>query len=191
MARPLSKSAHEAVLAAALKLFATDGIDATSMDAIATEAKVSKATVYKHWRNKEALCLEVLDRLFAEPVPADTGDVRADIVALLKNQPQGCRHDLHSRLAPQLAAVARHNLDFGLAVRKRVLEPPRARLTELLRRAIKAGELRPDLDLDLSVALLLGPMAYRHAMSLMNVTWPGDMAERVVEVFWRTHGRAR
>lgn len=187
MARPLSERAHEAVLAAALKLFAADGIDATSMDAIATEAQVSKATVYKHWRNKEALCLAVLDRLFAEPLPADTGDVRADIVALLKNQPQGCRPELHNRLAPQLAACARHNLDFGLAVRKRVLEPPRARLTELLHRAIKAGQLRPDLDVDLAVALLLGPMTYRHAMNLMNVPLPDNMAERVVEVFWKTH----
>ncbi|HMV48309.1 MAG TPA: helix-turn-helix domain-containing protein, partial [Blastocatellia bacterium] len=62
MARPRSAQAHEQVLEAALRLFAERGIDATSMDAIAEASGVSKATIYKHWADKNTLCLEALAR---------------------------------------------------------------------------------------------------------------------------------
>ena len=49
-----------AVLKAALRLFLEQGFGATSMDAIARRSGVSKATVYNHWNDKEALLLEML-----------------------------------------------------------------------------------------------------------------------------------
>ena len=71
MGRPKSVKAHARVLAAAGALFADQGIDATSMDAIAEASGVSKATIYKHWPDKGALCLEVMSSLHAaEPLPA-------------------------------------------------------------------------------------------------------------------------
>ena len=39
-----------------MQLFSERGIDATSMDAIAETSGVSKATIYKHWQDKDALC---------------------------------------------------------------------------------------------------------------------------------------
>ena len=53
MGRPRSEQAHVRVLEAAAGLFADQGIDATSMDAIAEASGVSKATIYKHWPDKE------------------------------------------------------------------------------------------------------------------------------------------
>jgi hypothetical protein len=60
MVRPRSIEAHEKVLNAALALFAERGIEATSMDAISQASGVSKATIYNHWADKEALLLEVM-----------------------------------------------------------------------------------------------------------------------------------
>jgi len=51
---------HDAIGAAALVLFARDGYDRTSVDAIAAEAGVSKRTVYSHYGDKENLFLLVL-----------------------------------------------------------------------------------------------------------------------------------
>ena len=48
------------MLRAALDLFGERGIDATSMDAIAQASGVSKATIYNHWADKEALLMEVM-----------------------------------------------------------------------------------------------------------------------------------
>jgi len=51
---------HDAIGAAALVLFARDGYERTSVDAIAAEARVSKRTVYSHYGDKENLFLLVL-----------------------------------------------------------------------------------------------------------------------------------
>jgi TetR/AcrR family transcriptional repressor of mexJK operon len=48
---------HAAIAAAALALFARDGYERTSVDAIAAEAGVSKRTVYSHYGDKENLFL--------------------------------------------------------------------------------------------------------------------------------------
>ena len=147
MSRSRSTRAHQKVIDAALKLFAAEGIDATSMDAIAATSGVSKATIYKHWRDKEALCLEVVASLHGlnEPV-TKTGDHRADMVAVLKRQPEARRDDVCARLMPHLAAYAARNPAFNKAWRASMLAPARIQLTQLLKRAIAEGSLprRPE-----------------------------------------------
>lgn len=191
MSRSPSTRAHQKVLDAALKLFAADGIDATSMDSIAAASGVSKATIYKHWRDKDALCLEVLSSLHGldEASLPTTGDDRADIVAVLKRQPQARRDDVCARLMPHLAAYAARNPEFAKAWRASMLRPARIQLTQLLKRAIADRSLRPGMNLDVSVALLMGPMIYGHLMTSMGRKLPGDMAERAVDAFWRAHAR--
>jgi TetR/AcrR family transcriptional repressor of mexJK operon len=55
---------HDAIAAAALVLFARDGYERTSVDAIAAEAGVSKRTVYSHYGDKENLFLLVLSETY-------------------------------------------------------------------------------------------------------------------------------
>ena len=55
---------HHAIAAAALVLFARDGYERTSVDAIAAEAGVSKRTVYSHYGDKENLFLLVLHETY-------------------------------------------------------------------------------------------------------------------------------
>lgn len=191
MSRSRSTRAHQKVLDAALRLFAAEGIDATSMDAIASASGVSKATIYKHWRDKDALCLEAVASLHdvEEPSATRTGDHRADIVAVLKRQPQAGRRDICARLMPHLAAYAARNPEFGKTWRASMLAPSRVQLTQLLKDAIAEGSLPEDLNLNVSVALLMGPMIYGHLMAAMDGKLPEDMAERVVGSFWRAHSR--
>jgi AcrR family transcriptional regulator len=193
MARERSTRAHDQVLDASLKLFSKRGIDSTSMDSIAGASGVSKATIYKHWSDKDALCLEVMARLHGlheEPV-FDSGDVRTDILALLNHRPPEHRSEEQTRMMPHLMAYAARNPAFGKAWRARVMEPPRARLIQLLQRAVASGELPADLDFDLSVALLMGPMMYRHVLNLIQVKSPENMPERVVDAFWKAHAWPR
>jgi TetR/AcrR family transcriptional regulator, mexJK operon transcriptional repressor len=56
----VSERKHEAIARAALTLFASDGYERTSVDAIAAEAGVSKRTVYSHYGDKENLFLSVV-----------------------------------------------------------------------------------------------------------------------------------
>src|SRR5919109_4445181 len=57
---------RERVLAAAGRVFARRGFDATSLEAIADEAGFSRGAVYYNFADKEELFLELLDRRCAE-----------------------------------------------------------------------------------------------------------------------------
>ena len=56
----VSERKRMAIARAALTLFASDGYERTSVDAIAAEAGVSKRTVYSHYGDKENLFLSVV-----------------------------------------------------------------------------------------------------------------------------------
>src|SRR5580658_1335 len=128
MARPRSAQAHKKVLDAAVQLFSERGIDTTSMDAIAESSGVSKATIYKHWQDKDALILEVMGHLHGldEERPVfDTGDFRAD------------RQEMREKLTPHLIAYASRNREMGTVWRARVVEPSRLALANMIKRAEK------------------------------------------------------
>ena len=85
---------HDAIAAAALVLFARDGYERTSVDAIAAEAGVSKRTVYSHYGDKENLFLLVLSETYdtmrervrdiVDRHLRDVEDVRVQRVRLLR-----------------------------------------------------------------------------------------------------------
>ena len=148
-----------------MELFAERGIDATSMDAIAASSGVSKATIYKHWADKDALCMEVLAFIHGLDVTApvfDSGDLRADLIAQLRYDPGAERRVMKDRIWPHLVAYSARNQKFGAAWRTKVMEPAREAFTAMIRRGIKRGELKADTDVEVGIALLLGPMIYRH-----------------------------
>jgi AcrR family transcriptional regulator len=192
MARGLSERAHQKVLDTAAKLFADRGIDVTSMDAIAAASGVSKATIYKHWVDKEALCLEVLvhvHRLDEGPSETDSGDLKADLVAFLTYEASPRKEAIQKRLMPHLIAYSARNEEFGRAWRARVMERPKAGLKKLLRRGIERGIFPAVLDEELAVALMLGPMMFRHISNKsMDKEW---LARGAVESFWAAYARKR
>jgi AcrR family transcriptional regulator len=191
VARTRSKRAHEKVLDAAIELFAARGIDGASMDAIAEASGVSKATIYKHWRDKDALALEVtmhVNGLDRERPCFDSGDLRTDLVNLLRYRPPEHSSQLRDRLMPHLIAYAARNQKFGIAWRSRVLEPQRVQIVELIARGVKRGDLQADLDAGLAIALLLGPMMYGKIFAA-HAWIPEDLAEGVANAFWRAFAR--
>lgn len=188
MSRGLSARAHSKVLEAATELFAERGIDATSVDAIAAASHVSKATIYKHWADKDALCLAVLQHvheLDEGPPDEDSGDLRADLLAFLKYEPSRKKAAIIKKLTPHLIAYSARNEEFGRAWKTRVMDRARTTVKMLLRRGVSRGEFPAILDEDLGVALLLGPMMYRHIFgSSVSLDW---LAEGAVDSFWKAH----
>jgi AcrR family transcriptional regulator len=187
LARPRSDIAHKKVLEAALSLMAERGLDRTSMDAIAGRSGVSKATVYNHWPNKEALLLEAMAALHGLRVrPAfDSGDCRADMIAVLAYQPARKRASLQERIWPHFVAYGARNPRFGDAWRSIALGPPRQELTRLVGQAVEAGELTGVPPSDLALSLLLGPIIYHHIFGRSKACQPEDLARVVVDEFWQ------
>jgi len=177
---------------AARSLFAEQGIDATSMDAIAASSGVSKATIYQHWRSKDALCLELMAELhgFDESLPdVDSGDLRTDLLAVMARHPPDEYAEVRTRILPHFMAYAASHADFGHAWRTRVLEPPRAQLMRALKRAIRRGELPAALNLDFAVGLLQGPPLYWFIRKQVVHDGPiGFDPELLVDAFLRSQG---
>lgn len=191
MPRGKSKDAHERIILAALALFGKHGIDATSMDAIARMARVGKATIYNHWEDKEKLLLEVMcyvHEIKDDPEDVDTGDMARDLATVLNRRPSKAFQMAREHLTPEFIAYSAKNPEFGLAWRVRVMEPPRLCLTRILKRGIERGQLPAELDLEGSMALLLGPMLYSHIFR----KGPGEdttrLGEETAAAFCRAFG---
>ncbi len=192
MARTPSSSAHEKVLRAAVELVANRGVDGTSMDEVARQSGVSKATIYKHWADKEALVMEMLawvSGLHDRPNLKDC-DTRAGLIAALTHRPKD-NAEWKERVTPHIVSYGAAHPAFGYAWRQMVMEPPRRELRELIETGIRKGELTADVDMDIAVAILLGPLLYWHIFRKEQKE-TADLApfvEAVVASFWAAHKR--
>jgi AcrR family transcriptional regulator len=188
MARSRSPLAHDKVLRAALDLFGERGIDATSMDAIAQHSGVSKATIYNHWPDKEALLMEtmiMIHGLDREVGNIDSGDLQRDLTTVLTRRPPDQFDEARARMTPSLIAYSAIHPAFGKAWRHRVMDPPRECIKKILRRGIQQSLLPRNLDLDVSVALLLGPLLYDHIFNKDTQVKPPDIGPVAAEAFCR------
>jgi AcrR family transcriptional regulator len=191
MARHRSEAAHDRVLRAALELFGERGIDAASMDAIAQTSGVSKATIYNHWPNKEALLIDVMlmvNGMGRDPEDPDSGDVCRDLASVLSRRPPDEFDAARARMMPAMIAYSAVHQEFGEAWRHRVMEPSRVCLRRILRRAMKRGLLSAELDMDSAMALLLGPLLYGHIFHRESAAGPYDFGRTAAESFWRAYG---
>ena len=195
MARTRSAEAHRRVLEAAAELFASRGIDATSMDAIAEASGVSKATIYKHWPDKDALCLEVLGYVHGldeDPPKFESWDFRADLIARLVYVPATERKALKERIWPHLMAYSAKNQAFGQAWRARVMEPARKALGAMIDRGERMGVLKAGIDRETALAMLIGPLMYAHVfVRKQGKPGPRDLEQNVVDGFLALFGTGK
>ncbi|MCA0144189.1 TetR/AcrR family transcriptional regulator [Blastococcus sp. LR1] len=83
--RPRDPSRDGVIRAAILQLLADVGYGALTMDAVAAEAGVGKATIYRRWRTKEDLVVDTISDLNrAEAQTPDTGSLEGDLRELLR-----------------------------------------------------------------------------------------------------------
>ncbi|MGY2130091.1 TetR/AcrR family transcriptional regulator [Blastococcus sp. SYSU DS0617] len=84
--RPRDPSRDGVIRAAILRLLADVGYGALTMDAVAAEAGVGKATIYRRWRTKEQLVVDTVSDMNAvEASPPDTGSLEGDLRQLMRS----------------------------------------------------------------------------------------------------------
>lgn len=182
--RPRSARAHQAVLEAAAALLCEYGPSGTSMDAVARRAGVSKATIYRHWSSKEELCVEAVSCLtLAVDADEAPGDTRADLVETLRALERALYRSPTGRALPHLVGAGADHVGLARAWHEVLVAPARRRLAVLLRRAADDGDLRPDLDVELGVDLLIGPLLYRRLVTAAGRRGE-ELPERVVDALW-------
>ena len=145
-------------------------------NAVAERARISKATMYRRWRSKDALVAEAIGRLVdREIVIPDTGTLEGDIHALLAEAVALYSTPRAAALIPELVAGMARDGALADAVRSGFLAARRDALDRTLQRAAGRRELREDVDHDLCLDLFGGVVFYRLLIT------GGPLDERLVE----------
>jgi AcrR family transcriptional regulator len=183
--RPRSVAAHQAILQATLELFAGEGFDAMSIEEIAARAGVGKTTIYRRWDSKEDLMLDAARSLQAEFPFVDTGNLRDDLIHMLKLVwDVSGRNSLIEKLYVRIIGESRANPDLFRLFYEHRLGPRLQHFREAIEHAQARGEIRKDLEPFLVLDLLMGPLVSRLLLTgpLANAPHPGDFPEQMVDV---------
>jgi len=161
--RPRSERARLAILAAAAELLLDRGLVAVSMDAVAAQAGVSKATIYRWWPTKETLALDALYTQWAaaQPSDVDTGSLRGDLLSLLTPWARVASSRPYGRVIAALVSEAQNDPVYAAQYQQRVVQPRRDRARAILARAIERGEIPPSTNAEVAIDLLYGPLYHR------------------------------
>lgn len=159
--RPRSEQARRAIFRSTLKLLRRLSFSGLTIEAVAADANVGKATVYRWWPNKGALVVDA----FASSSEAElhfpnTGSVYRDMSWQMV-QFLGVLRSPRGRIVAALIAGGQTDPDVLAAFRDRFLLPRREEAYKTLRRAIQRGELPATLNLDAVLDTLYGAIYMR------------------------------
>jgi AcrR family transcriptional regulator len=177
----------ETIMRATLDLAQEVGYAKLSIEAVAARAGVGKHTVYRRWPSKGLLFLDSLLSL-NEPVLdyPDTGDVMADLrrqihatVDLLATSPW-------AGLYRALVGEAQHDPAVAAGLNERFIRPQADKTVARLEAAKAQGQISSDLDLDLAMAILSGPLYFTFLVTQEPVTH--DYIDRVLHALFAGMG---
>ncbi|MFD2766182.1 TetR/AcrR family transcriptional regulator [Micromonospora eburnea] len=155
-----------AIRGAVMQELAAVGYGRLSIEAVARRAGVSKTAIYRRWRSKLELVLEIVASVAGRSLPLpDTGDLRGDLEMLFLIMSRALRHPLAAQIIPDLLAEAARNPRIAQTLEEALRANQRDVGGQLIGRAIERGQLSPDTDLDLAVDLIVGPLYWRLTVS--------------------------
>ena len=159
--RQRSLEAEAAVLAAVMELLKNKPLREVTADAIAQRAGVSKATLYKWWPNKNIIALDAcLSRMNLRVTIPDTGSAYEDFALQLKDVIQFYTSP-DGGLFRQFIAEGQSDPEFLTLFRDRFVQARRDAVRAIWDRGVTRGEIRDDIDSDVGLDLIFGPMVSR------------------------------
>lgn len=160
-----SERAKQAILDATRELLAEVGYVRLTVEAIAARAGAGKQTIYRWWPSKGALAF---DALLAgniddgrSPLIPDSGNVQEDFRELLHGSVEEMTDPARGQLLRTIVAEVQHDPDLADELRARLLRPQFDAAIQRIRAGQKAGQLRADLDPEIVVEMLYGPIFQR------------------------------
>jgi AcrR family transcriptional regulator len=134
-----------------------------SLVTIARQAGVSRNSLYRRWKTKDDLYLDVLGSI-NRPLPELPGrSARDDVAGLLAVLIERTLDQRASRLLRALNAEAEIFTELHRRYFDEIVEPRRATMRAALQRGIGSGEIRPDVDVSLVAEVLVAPILARMA----------------------------
>lgn len=158
--RPRDRRAHNKILEATRNLASVSGYGGVTIEGVAREAGVAKTTIYRWWSSKAALVYEAcFDPELRDPLP-DTGSLRGDVEALVRQEVERQTGEVASRVLPGLIAEQAQAAG-ATSILDPILRPERKRAATVIDRASNRGELNSGGSGDLLFDQVAGAVFHR------------------------------
>ncbi|TCO30184.1 TetR family transcriptional regulator [Kribbella steppae] len=171
---------EEEILDATVAVVAELGYDRLTMDAVATAAKASKATLYRRWTTKADLVVDAISRAKGCPVPedVDTGSLRGDLISMSCGD-GGFTAEMPMSVIAGLVTALHRDPELQTAFQERFLAPRLDLTRKVYQRAVARGEIAPDVDVELLSVTL--PAVIVHHAYILGVPATDDLVLRVID----------
>lgn len=161
----LREDVTDAIRSAVFEELAAVGFARMSIEGIARRAGVGKTAVYRRWKSKLHLVLDLVSAVAVQGMPAPaTGSLYGDVRAVLELAAYALRHPLASQVIPDLLVEAARNPEISATIKAALLDPQRGIAAVVVRDAVARGELPEGSDPDRALDLIVGPLYWRLAV---------------------------
>jgi AcrR family transcriptional regulator len=167
--RPRDAARDLAIQSAAVSLMQEVGYDKVTIDEIAHRAKVSKATVYRRWKNKQELITDLVKIHSKHEIPAiDTGSLRGDLIELISAHVAILKGPDGSLLMGLLTSAQRNPelSQLMMECKPKEVDPE---VTEIVQRAMKRKEIVGVANLELLGEAVGAIIIHRIAITQQSV----------------------
>lgn len=159
--RPRSERARRAVLDAARELLERYGFADVTVEAIAAQSGVSKATIYRWWPNKAAVVTDSFLELAAPDIYSqNTGSTQEDLRLQMQKLVQVFSSE-SGKVIAALIAEGVFDAEVASTFRLRWISARREETRKVVQRGVDSGEFRSDLDVEVAIDALYGPIYHR------------------------------
>ena len=183
-----SERVRQLVLDATADLIAEVGVERASIDEVANRSGVAKSTIYRHFASKPVLVVEAVHTCMSHPVVTDTGSVRDDLIGCFAGMTKASYEGRLGDMMLSLMDAAQRDPELGRLVRA-MAEQRRRAASDVVERAVARGDLPADLDVELFVTMLSGPLVYTKLVRRQRVT--EQLVASVVDNMLAIHGLSR
>ena len=168
--RPRSEAAEQSVMDAVYAFLQERSVRELTMEGIAERANVGKPTLYKWWPSKAALVMAVLQQRLVpkpEPISAKTAEeaIRARMHRLVR-----AFNGMFGKVFADLIAEGQNDPGLLSDLYEKHLGQRREALVAEIERGKQAGEFYAEVDSELLVDSLIGPIYYRLLMKTAPLT---------------------
>lgn len=159
--RPRDPQVEHDVVTSALEHLADVGFMRFSVESVAAKSGVSKAAIYRRFAGRDELITASLARLNDDlPAVPISGSARERLTVMLGRIRSGISSSLTGRIMMHVVGEGQRQPELTEVFFQQVLKPRRSRIIEVLNDGIRDGEFAADLNVDSTVAVLVGPMIY-------------------------------
>ena len=156
---PRIERTRAAVLEAGVAILFEKGPEAVTHAAVATDARVSRTTVYKHWPTRGELLVDVLDQVEPHTRVEPSGDVRADMQQMGRQMALTFGDQRLNKVFSSLMAQAQWD-DESSQAQQVLITAAMSDISIVLDAAVEAGQLRPGIDPLGTAGRLVGPILF-------------------------------